>query len=241
MTSVQFDGTEQPAGQPASASPQNTTPPALTQDQIEALRLIVREETAKSYRALQSSQSKQEKRIKDFVQQQLSAAQAEGQEVTPQLEKALTRAAREQLLSDSDDEPAAQPAQVAAPKPAPQKLDPSEAFSTEQGEIFDVEPLNDSDPEAALLKGATDFKSWKRLVVQATQAKAERLAQSPTPPTKPIPNAVGAAGVDTQASLTDAYKAEVLANRGKGYRVLDQIKDKYAKLGLDLSAGVSFR
>jgi hypothetical protein len=239
MTSVQFDGTEQLAGQPASESQQNTTPPALTQDQIEALRLIVREETAKSYRALQSSQSKQEKRIKDFVQQQLSAAQAEGQEVTPQLEKALTRAAREQLLSDSDDEPAGQPAQVAAPKPAPQNLDPSEAWALIQGETFEVEPLNPDDPEAELLKEAKDFASWKKLVTRATRAKAERLAQSPTPPTKPIPNAVGAAGVDTQASLTDAYKSEMLANRGKR-AACEAIQQKYTKLGLDIGS-VSFR
>jgi hypothetical protein len=237
MTSVQFDGTDQPAGQPASDIQKNTTPPALTQDQIEALRLIVREETAKSYRALQSSQSKQEKRIKDFVQQQLSAAQAEGQEVTPQLEKALTRAAREQLLSDSDDEPAGQPAQVAAPKPAQQKLDPTEAFSTEQGEIYDVEPLNDSDPEAATLKGAQSLKEWKRLVVEATRAKAERIRAEP-PKTKPIPNAVGAAGVDTQASLTDAYKTEMLANRGKR-AACEAIQQKYTKLGLDIER-VSF-
>jgi hypothetical protein len=233
MTSVQFDGADQPAGQPASAPPQNTTP-ALT-DEIEA---AIQRAVAGAFRGIQSSQAKQEKRIKEFVQQQVTLLHSSGVDVTPEMERNIAKTVREQIPSDGAEDEAAAPAQVAKAKPTPPQ-DPSEAWALIQGETFEVEPLNADDPEAERLKDAKDFTSWKRLVTQATRAKAERLAQSPTPPTKPIPNAVGAAGVDTQASLTDAYKTEMLANRGKRDVCLG-IQQKYAKLGLDIER-VSFR
>jgi hypothetical protein len=235
MTSVQFDGTDQPAGQPASAPQQNTTPDVLT-DELEAR---IEKAVNRAFRGIQSSQAKQEKRIKEFVQQQVSLLHSSGVDVTPEMERNIAKTVREQIPSDGEEAAVETPAPAAKTKTAPAPTDPSEAWAIAQGDAFEVEPLNAEDPEAAMLKEATDFKSWKRLVVKATEAKAERLAQSPTPPTKPIPNAVGAAGVDTQASLTDAYKTEMLANRGKR-AACEAIQQKYTKLGLDIGS-VSFR
>lgn len=237
MSSVQFEGEGQQVGTPAPETQPNTTPEVLTPEQIETQ---IEKAVSKAFRAIQSSQSKQEQRIKQFVQQQVNVFRGQGVEVTPEMERAITASVKEQFVEpESKDEPETQPAQVAKPKPAARGNDPSEAFAFEQADLFDVDVLDPKDPEAAMLEGAKSLKEWKRLVVEATIAKAERVRANP-PQVKPIPSAVSAAGVDSTQSLATAYKTELLANRGKGMVVGEQIKEKYRKLGLDVDT-VSLR
>lgn len=232
MPKVQFDGSEdQQAGQPASENQPNTTPAALTPADVEA---IVERATSKAFRAIQSSQSKLEKRIKESVQQQVNMLRGNGIDVTPEIERNITNSVKEQLARpDSEDEPEPQPAQVVQPKPAPQNktVDPSEAFANEQGDIFDVEPLEDTDPEAAMLQGAGSFKEWKRLVVEATRQKAERIRNEP-PKAKPQPSVVPPAGA--ASNLQSEYQAE-LAKLPKGdIDAIFRLRASFRKRGLNV-------
>lgn len=230
MPSVQFEGEGQQPGQAAPETQTNNTPSALTPEQIEA---VVQKSVDRAFRAIQSSQSKQEKRIKEFVQQQVNVLRGSGIEVTPEMERSITSTVKEQFASpESSDEPEPQPAQVAQPKPAPQPktVDPSEAFANEQGDIFDVEPLEDSDPEAQMLAGAQSLKEWKRLVVEATRQKAERVKSEP-PKTKSQPSVVPAAGA---ANLQSEYQAALAKVPRGDVEAIFKVKAEYRKRGLKI-------
>lgn len=241
MPSVQFEGEGHQPGQAAPTTQSNTTPDDLTPEKIEAL---VQDAVRKAYRSLQSDQSKQELRIKQFVQQQVNALKVQGIEVTQEAERAIAATVKEQFAEPEDKNgQAPQPAQVAQPqKPVAPSKDPSEAFAIEQAELYDVEPLDENDPEAATLKEAKSLKDWKRMVAEATRAKAERIQAEPPKP-KPIPNATGFAGVNRSETMAEAYKKEILANRGAGFQKLREIKDKYRKAGFDPDAqgGITIR
>lgn len=69
--------------------------------------------------------------------------------------------------------------------------------------------------------------------VQRTADLAQMVLSRNAPPD---PAAVAPAAPTGSPSLEAQYKAEMLANRGKGYQVGNQIKDKYRKSGLNVDA-----
>lgn len=240
MATVEFQGDGQQAGQPVPETQANTAQKGLDADEIKSL---VKAAVADAYRGIQSSQAKQEKRIKDFVQQQVTVLRGQEVPVTPELERALISQAKQQFAqSDGDNEQEAAPAQVPQPKPVQPASDPSKRPDEELIEKlrakYGVE-VEDSDPEVEMLETKGSWEDYVATMTAAAIKKAKRTgASSPKP--KPVPAAVGSAGIDSVQSLEAAYKAEMLANRGKGMTVGDTIKEKYRKQGLDVD-GVSFR
>jgi hypothetical protein len=227
---VQFQSGE--GQQPGQAEPkpaENTTPGALTPEQIEAL---VEKATNKAFRAIQSSQSKQEKRIKEYVQQQVTLLRGSGVEVTPEIERAIHHNIREQLAEpDGEDEPVQPTAQVAAPKATKTQPDPVDDFIAEVREMYGVE-VEDTDAEAGEIVNNKSWAEYKRTYIEAARAKAAREAANP-PKARPIPNAVSAAGASSQESLREQYIAEVKAHRGAGPQWLQKTKEAFRNRGFD--------
>lgn len=192
---------------------------------------ITREEFVKELRKAQSQFDKAATSISTKVKAKLDQVEATlkyaGQEVTPEMRQALRQRIVEDALFEAD--------QPSSPASANQ---PAQADRGDVGEINAAAfammkeagiHIDENDPEAQSLDQTNAYKFFKSLEV-AIEAKKQRLASSP----KRTPTNLGGSGAPTPKATDQAYRDEMLANRGKGLEVARQIKAKYREAGVDV-------
>lgn len=229
--SVTFQG----AGQLPNPSNEGETP-TVPSDVV--TRKELNEFRAEYDRKIQSATDKAESRLNKQISDKLKQLQAMSPYMTPE----QVKTARETIVqeayvaagneTDISAPPAAQP-KMPETVTQPGGLSPDEAAR----EIMEAAGvvIEDGDPEAATLN-RTSPQAYLLSVRKACQEKNHRIQQAP--PQARIPTMGG--GNVSNNSLTEQYKTEMLANRGKGMDVAEQIKEKYRKLNLDVDS-VSFR
>lgn len=192
--------------QPAQVQPSNNTAESQQQqaDPMEIIRRIAKEESAKTYQAMQSALGKQEARIKKLVEDQVTSLKAANVPVTPEVERAIDRTVRENISSP---EPAVAP-EPAYPTPsgnqtpgvkAQQAQQPSPADSVnmlinaEAEELvkqfgYDLDPKEDADLIDELRKAAESNirpYAWLKKYEEALTKRGQRQAEKGSPARMP--------------------------------------------------------
>lgn len=179
-------------------------------------------------RKQQSARDKQEARIKKEIDARLTALTEAQVELTPEQRVILERKVRDQLSDQpAEEEPA--PAQAQATE-QPQSASDIDVLAAEIMQEYGV-VLDEQDPEAESLKekGLTR-RQWLKRFEDACATKKERLATT----SNPAASTVTIGGGSTPGNHKKEYIDEMLANRGKGMKVAEQIKEKYRKLGVEV-------
>lgn len=176
------------------------------------------------------SASRLDKRVKeatDKFNDLVSLAEASGMVITPEQKTQM----REKAITQAIVNPTESSNQLSQNQPVQagkQEVDPVTADAVELMQSYGV-VIDDKDPESKLIDSTTKSpRKFLASVEEAAKAKKERLSRPGG--ASSVPGAIGAGG--QQPNLEEAYKSEMLANRGKGYAVGETIKDKYRKMGL---------
>jgi len=136
----------------------------------------VNESMSNFFKQQKSQMDKLESRINKNVEKQVSILKKSGIDVTPEMEKGIEQATREEVVSEYSQEDSGQPAgQPAAQSPV--STDP--VFQAAMAEVAQLEKkfgveLFQEDPEASMVNMASPFK-FTQSYEQALQAKAERM------------------------------------------------------------------
>jgi hypothetical protein len=229
-TSVSFPNLEQVEANNRQEEGKQT--PAVD---LEALAKMFEERLDKKLdefgRKQQGLRKKQEERIRQTVNDLLAAQRAAGVEMTKEQTQLLESHVRQQV--EAEEVKAEEP-------PAPQKADKADPMQEYVAngikEIFDeFGVVYTNDPEAEGLDKISDPVKFLLELRKRAEKKAQRL-KVPAEARTPTMSTSGQAG-----NMESEYKKEMLANRGKGYKVGEEIKEKYRKLGVKVDEISLFR
>jgi len=235
-----------PDGHQAESSQGETnpkTPEFVTKPEIQAMLTEVEQRIAREAQSLMDKKlSKSEKKAQERIAALMTAVKNGDVEMSPeQLAAAKQRIAVESITAD---EPASAAPQT---EPQPAQVTQQSQQSDWQTAAYIAECLAaglsednivvQDDPEAEMIDSkAKTPREYFESVAKAAAAKAARLENREKEGAGArLPGAgLTARGQASAESLTEQYKQEMLANRGKGYSVGAAIKEKYRKMGVSV-------
>lgn len=226
MGDLQFSA--QQAGQPDTPStspegaPEKQSQTVLPPEFYSKVGEIVKEQLSTYSREQQSQRDKMEARIRRETESRLAAVRNAFGEVTPEQEKAITNATRDQLLNETPDTSNTTPAQGKEPEKKGQdqpSTNPLEiAVNNRVNALYEKMglTLEDTDPEAQGIDN-TDAFSFVSSVERALEAKKQRLEQSGQPQKPPQTNVHTGGGGNTPvnpiANITDPNQLWEMAKK----------------------------
>lgn len=227
---ISFQG--EPSGQPENKEGKPVE--YLTRQEAERLKADILEDVKRQTQSLTDrASSRIEKRVQDELKkfdEVVKIQKQAGIEIDQATLKNLRNEIVTNALTQVEDQPAPAMQSGQPPSSTEQALI---AFTNQAAEAIAEElgvTLEKDDPEAKLVNHDSP-KAFLSSLRKATEAKKQRLEQSPASDVRVPTMNVGSPSV---GSLTEQYKSEMLANRGTGLPKMREIKEKYRKMGVDV-------